>query len=217
MLEITHLPLHTIDGRPLVHKYYQQKEHTEGLLIVFPGNHYGVDGPLLYYPIQIMQAAGWDTLAVTYGYQSAMQDVFEINMEDMLKECRLAINTVLKAREYPLIGLIGKSLGACVVVHLCSNEERLVEARAVYLTPPIGTPFFDTVFRATSQPAYLALGTKDQFYQPDSLDALRAARPFEIDVIEDSDHSLGIKGDLEASIAALHRVVTKTCDFIRGG
>ena len=71
MYELANLDLKTADGRPLIHKFYRQSEMAEGLLLVFPGNHYGVDGPLLFYPSELLRDLGWDTLAVSYGFQTA--------------------------------------------------------------------------------------------------------------------------------------------------
>jgi hypothetical protein len=70
MSELFPLPLLTSNGEPQVHKYRRQAGRTEGLLVTFPGNHYGVDGPLLYYPRSHFEAVGWDTFGLTYGYQS---------------------------------------------------------------------------------------------------------------------------------------------------
>jgi dienelactone hydrolase len=120
----------------------------------------------------------------------------------------------LGQREYRHIGLIGKSIGAGVVAHLFQVEPGLGEARGVYLTPPLGTPFFDPVFTQTKQPAYFAIGTADRFYQQEALDSLREARSFELTLIEAADHSMDITGDLEASIEAVKKVSREVVDFL---
>jgi hypothetical protein len=83
--------------------------------------------------------------------------------------------------------------------------------------PESTTPLFDPIFTRTIQPAYLALGTADRFYDPQALEALRAARPVTLTVIEGADHSLDVAGDLEASIRAMRRVTREVVEFLSGG
>ena len=215
MPELVALPLETADGRPLVHKLYRQSVTAAGLLVTFPGNHYGVDGPLLYYPCEILGAEGWDTLAVSYGFQTAMKEPLEDGLEGLIKECRSAVLAVLAGREYPRIGLVGKSLGAGIVAHLCVNQAELASARAGYLTPALGTPFFDPLFVKTQQAAYLALGTKDRFYSSEALEQLRAQKPFELALIEGADHSMDVTGNLTASVEAVSQAVGGLLAFVR--
>ncbi len=208
------LPLQTADGRPLVHKFYRQRGPTQGLLVTFPGAHYGVDGPLLYYPSLALRQAGWDTLAVTYGFQSAGADLKARDLSGLLQEYRQAVEQALAERAYPRIALLGKSLGTGVVARLCRDLPALAGARAAYLTPMLGTPFFDPAFAETSNPAFVALGTADRFYDPEALERLRAQRGFQLTPVEGADHSLNIPGDLEASIANMARVVRETVEFL---
>jgi hypothetical protein len=91
----------------------------------------------------------------------------------------------------------------------------LAAARAVYLTPALGTPFFDPFFVKTGQPAYFALGTQDRFYSAEVLERLRGQRPFELALIDGADHSLDVPGDLSASIEAVGRAVAGLLAFLR--
>lgn len=214
MSEVVHLPLKTTDGRPLMHKFYKQEGEVEGILITFPGGNYGVDGPLLYYPGELLRFAGWDTLAVTYGYQTNMEEMSLETIPALIEECLTAVRYSLSQRAYARIGLAGKSLGASVAAHLCQVESGLKLARAAFLNPPLGHPFFDATFRETRQPAYLATGALDRFYTAEALESLRRARPFEQTVIEDADHSMDVAGDFEASIGAVKRVVEEIVEFL---
>ncbi len=216
MFERVQLPLKTAEGRPLMHKFYRQVESVEGLLITFPGGNYGIDGPMLYYPSELLVASGWDSLALTYGYQSSMEPFAMDTIPGLLRECRGAVETVLAEREYPRIGLVGKSLGAGVVAHLIQTDPSLASARAVYLTPPLGKSFYDPIFMQTEGPALLAVGTKDRFYDPEALESLRAVRPFELILVEGADHSMDIVGDLGASIDAVKRVTNGVLAFLLG-
>ena len=215
MSDIVRLPLRTSDGYPLVHKFYRQEGESNGLLMTFPGERYGVDGPLLYYLSELMGAAGWDTLALTYGFQLTMEPFSADVIPGLMQECRSALETVLAERTYPRLGLAGKSLGAGVVAYLCQSEPSLTEARAIFLSPALGTPLFDPILVQIHHPSYIAIGTQDRFYDPEILDTLRASRPFELTVIEGADHSMDVLGDLDRSIGAVKRIVSEVVDFLQ--
>jgi pimeloyl-ACP methyl ester carboxylesterase len=174
-----------------------------------------VDGPLLYYPSKLLGAEGWDTLAVSYGFQTAMGEPFGAGLEALVLECWAAIGAALEAREYPRLALLGKSMGAGVVAYLCANRPELAAARAGYLTPALGTPFFDPFFEQTRQPAYLALGTLDRYYSGEALERLAGLRAFELELIEGADHSLDVPGDLSASMEATGRAIAGLMAFIQ--
>jgi hypothetical protein len=210
------LPLKDTRGRPLMHKFYRQEGDANGLLVTFPGGNYGMDGPLLYYPSELLQAAGWDTLALTYSFQVEMKSISPDLFPGLMEECRASVATVLAEREYPHVGLVGKSLGAAVVAYLCQTEPSLVDARAAYLTPPMGTPLFDPIFSQTKQPAYLAAGSDDRFYDPQVLKALRVPHLFKVTVIQGADHSMDVPGDLDASLEAVKWVAGEIVEFMQG-
>jgi dienelactone hydrolase len=212
---LINLSLKTDDGRPLMHKYYRQREQPQGLLIGLPGGHYGVDGPLLYYPSELLREEGWDSLVLTYGYVTAGQELSLETAPALLSECQAALTRVLSERAYPRLGLVGKSLGAGVVAYLCRQMAELAEARAAYLTPVLGSAFFDDVFAETRQPAYVAVGTKDRYYDHQALEDLQTSRSFALTRVEGADHSMDVRGDLRASLAAVERVVSETLAFLK--
>jgi hypothetical protein len=212
--DVQRLPLETHDGRPLANKFYRQDGDPGGLLVTLPGNHYGVDGPLLYYPSELLWNTGWDTLAITYGYQSAAIEFGHEVVPYVLQECQAALEFILSERNYPRIGLVGKSLGCFIIAQLCSTFEGLENVRCVYLTPPIGTPFFDEIFPETTQPAHLAIGTEDRFYNPKALEDLQGKRSFGLTLVEGADHSMDVAGDLKASLEGMEKVTQDVVDFL---
>jgi predicted alpha/beta-hydrolase family hydrolase len=216
MPEPTYLDLVAEDGHPLRHKYFQQGGQPKGLVVSLPGDNYGVDGPLLYYPNQRLWRGGWDTAGITYGYQSAGKRFAPLAIAGVLDECQRAIEVLLHQRDYQQLVLMGKSLGASLVALLCQQLVLPAWTRAVYLTPPLGA-MFNPIFLETAQPACLALGTVDRFYDPEALRALRQARTFHLIQIEGADHSLNIEGDLQASLDGVKRVTEEVIAFICAG
>jgi hypothetical protein len=216
MVHLESLPLVASDGRPLVHKFYRQTGDPSGLLLALPGNHYGVDGPLLYYPSKLLRDLDWDTLALSYGFQTLGVEFDHEMVPGVVQECQGAVRIILSERIYSKIGLVGKSLGSFIIAQLCSIEEALGDARCLYLTPPLGTPFFDQLLQQGTQPAHIAIGTEDRFYNPLALEDLSEKRSFGLTLIENADHSMDVPGDLRASIEAVRRVTQEGVDFILG-
>ena len=209
------LPLKSHDGRPLPHTFYEAE--GTGILLVLPGLHYGPDGPALYLLAKRMQAAGWDTLGLTYGFQAAMTFPWTDHAGETLAECRAALEAVRLHRSYERIAVVGKSLGTILLVQLCAEGVVPEEARVAHLTPPLGNPVFDGAFAETRQAAYIAIGTRDRFYDPAALQALAAKRPAYLRVLEGADHGLDVPGDLAATLRAVGQVVEDTTAFFVSG
>ena len=213
MPEPTYLDLVAEDGKLLRHKYFQQEGVPAGLLITFPGDNYGVDGPLLYYPSQLFWAQGWDTAAITYGYQSAGKPFSPLAIADVLSECQRAVSTLLAERPYPQLVLMGKSMGSSLVALLCQQMVLPPRTRAVYLTPALG-PMFNPGFLETTQPAMLVIGTDDRFFDAAALSELQKRRAFHLVQVDAADHSMNIPGDLAASLEAVQHVTEAVNGFV---
>jgi len=182
-----------------------------------PGGNYGPDAPMLYYPRELLMAQGWDTLDIQFGFQTAGEELTLEKAPEVYQDARTALLAALLGRQYERIVLVGKSLSTGVVAQLCLQEDAAKECRAVYLTPTLGWGLFDQAFVRTTQPALLALGTRDRFYQPELLEKLRAARSFELVLVEGADHSMDVEGNLERSLAGLRRVVQAVVEFATSG
>lgn len=213
MVEPFKLELETADGRHLMHKYYPAAADPTGLALLLPGDHYGVDAPLLYYPALALRQQGWDTLAITYGYQAAGKLISLDEIPDTVDEVVRGLKAALAHRQAPRLLLIGKSLGAALITTLCQVDPVFENARTIYLTPPLEMPFFASAFAETSQDALVILGTADRFFNPKVLDEMRSAKSFELMKIEGGDHSLNFGDDLNATLQVLGEVVRRMLAF----
>jgi hypothetical protein len=209
------LSLKTHDGRPLPHTFFEGE--GAGLLVVLPGLHYGPDGPVLYLLAKELQGSGWDTLGLTYGFQAAMAFPWMDHTGETLAECGAALGEVLGRRVYRRVGIAGKSLGTILLVQLCLQGVVPDSAGVALLTPPLGNPVFDAAFVETRQAAYIAIGTRDSFYDPEALHALAAKRPAYVRVLEGADHGLDVPGDLAATLSAVGQVVEDSAAFFLTG
>lgn len=216
MPEPTFLDLVAENGQPLRHKYMQQEGEPKGLVVSLPGDNYGVDGPLLYYPSQGLWSLGWDTAAITYGYQSAGEPFSPLTIADVLAECERALQTLLTTRAYSRLVLMGKSLGAVLVGLLCQQMTLPSPTHAVYLTPPLGA-MFNPIFLETTQRACVALGTADRFFEASVLEQIQGEKAFTLIQVDGADHSMNIAGNLEATLNALGNVVEGVVTFVTIG
>jgi pimeloyl-ACP methyl ester carboxylesterase len=212
--QLGRLDLRAVNGSLLPHRFFRHDETPRGLLFVLPGHAYSGDAPLLYYPALALREQGWDTLAISYSYQSRMADASGEAVAEALQESRQALVAALSTRPYPAVALLGKSLGTAVAAYLVSDVPDLLDAPVAYLTPLIGSPLFDTPFATTRGPAYLALGTADPYCDLQALERLRAARPFTLTKVEDADHGMNVAGDLDGSIRAVRRIALEAADFM---
>lgn len=217
MGEFASLPLETADGNVLPHTYYRQDSDPAGLVIILPGAHYGFDGPLNYHLIHRLRERGWDSLGLMYGFQAAMKGGFAENWLPTLQECRQAIRVSTAARPYPLLTVVGKSLGSSLLAVLATDMDELQAARLAHHTPPLAMPSLPEQLAAATQPMYLALGSVDRFYDPDQIEALKASRPILVRVVEGADHGMDVPGDLEATMRAVQLVVEDTLSFALTG
>ena len=215
MSELVQLPARAADGRPLPHRYFRHPGGAEALLVTLPGRMYGVDGALLFYPSLLLARRGWDTLGLTYGFQTSPEAALP-DVPALADECLGTLRAALQGRAYTRIGLVGKSLGASVAARLCVAAPEVAAARVAFLTPLLGTPLFDPDFTRTAQPACLVTGTADSVFDEQALHALAAARPFRLVRVEGGDHSLIVGDGLGASLRALETALSEVLDFLEG-
>jgi len=209
------LPLKMHDGRPLPHTFHETE--GKGLLVVLPGLHYGPDGPVLYLLAKEMQAAGWDTLGLSYGFQAAMSFPWTDHAAGTLAECRAALAEAASQRPYDRKAVVGKSLGTVLLVQLCLQGAIAESTAVAHLTPPIGSPAFDTGFVETRQPAYLAIGSRDSYYDEDAVRSLAGKRQVWLRVLPGADHGLDVAGDLQATLGVVGQVVKDVAEFFLTG
>ena len=217
MTERVVLPLQTADGKPLLHAYQRHIAGVESLAVGFPGNHYGVDGPLLYYPLSILKEAGWDTLTMAYGYQSNAEEFSSEKVPGILQEAQSTFEMAMQMAGYKQVALLGKSLGAFVVAYLAAHAEGVEFARCIYLTPPIDNAYFLASLLDASQASYLAIGTADRYYDSEKLEEIRAAKNVTIRLIPDADHSLNLFPNMRSTLDALRLVTEEVVEFVAAG
>ncbi len=178
---------------------------SERLAVILPGQRYTNMAPFLYYPLNIALEAGYDALAVEYGFQRGGGEFVpdKDSFAHLIKETKEAIDICLKEKRYNEILFIGKSLGTLVQTYL-KNEFSDYPQRHVFLTP---LPECISVIKQTE--CMVAVGTKDKVFKNEHLTEISELKGIKLITIEGADHSMekgGYKEDL--------RILTETCGSI---
>ena len=121
--------------------FFKNEKPTEALIVVFPGNGYACDMPLLYYCTEAALQLGYDVINLKYFFQCSETE-FENNDADyrqVIDDCYSQLkNNVLNENSYKNIVFASKSLGT-----IFAGETALlfseVEINHFFLTPLAGT------------------------------------------------------------------------------
>lgn len=88
------------------------KNDNTSLAVLFPGQNYSCELPLLYYAGKSAYDAGHDLFILEYGYQSARRPFEETNVDKVIHECYNSIKQVIN--NYDHVTFVSKSLGTYI-------------------------------------------------------------------------------------------------------
>lgn len=205
--ETIRLQLTTADGTAVVHRYTRHTDPaSDRLLVLLPGQGYTVDMPLLYVLSLAASQAGWDVLAVNYGFQSQVG----APMGGLEDEVRAALSHPELERGYREMCIAGKSLGTPLAVKAARGVA--VETVRLILLTPIGA----SVESAGDLPTLAIIGTADNAYDPDMIAATGARPNTTWKVYDGLSHSLIDRDDWRRSLLALGQTTDDCMVFLRG-
>ncbi|RPH75538.1 hypothetical protein EHM76_01435 [bacterium] len=179
------------------------------LAIVLPGRNYGPDKPVLYYPSRLMLAHGADVLQVDYGIsreESESQNLGE-QAERAASVSDLTIRAVLEQIRPEWITLIGKSLGAFVMIKLLTSNIPLPRTDCIWITPVLKQAQLAEQMEKVRQISFVAAGGSDPYSDEKALERLEKISGMHTLVIEKADHSLEIPGNINESLRGLQRLL----------
>ena len=93
LMQVDKIILPSYWGRDISHKHI--KNNNISVAVVFPGQNYSCQLPLLYYMGKSAYDAGHDLLILEYGYQSARTAFEESNVDKVIHECYNSINQII--------------------------------------------------------------------------------------------------------------------------
>jgi hypothetical protein len=177
---------------------------SDNLMVMLPGQGYSCNHPVLYYVRRMAIKHGFDVLSVEYGFQAAHLELDAQNTDTLQDDVWRAVKPVLE-QGYRQVCIVGKSLGTPLAAHLAKTIS--ADRISLILMTPIGGAFQGVEAVRT----LAVMGTSDPLY---STEVVTAFPNIEWQVFDGLNHSLEVKGDWKASIAALERVIAVCEAFI---
>jgi hypothetical protein len=212
------LEIRGYDLQPVPHELIAHDAESPRLAILLPGFGYTCDMPLFYYLESLVGNAGYDVLRVDarFGKTPGMHDLsFDERIARIGDDVAAVLRAGIEHREYQEVVIVAKSITTVAIANLLSAGPMPSQSlRIVWLTPLIAILEQCERIAAIAAPGLIVTGDKDPVYDAASLNRLLTHEHLRACVIADGDHSLGIEGDISASIAALNRVVTTIAAFL---
>ncbi|TKC19818.1 alpha/beta hydrolase [Robertmurraya kyonggiensis] len=184
------------------------------ICFMFRGGGYSYDRPLFYYSTRVMLRNNIDVVHIHYSYDQQTMKKSEIT-KIMMDDINPVIDDVLKNGQYNDTIFLGKSNGTIPIANDLMKRDEFFASKMILLTPLIK---FDSIFNSilnSQHQGLLVIGDNDLHFNPGRIEQLSETN-FDIDVIQNADHSLDI-GEFEAteSILVLQRVMERIQETIR--
>ncbi|MCF6136415.1 alpha/beta family hydrolase [Pseudalkalibacillus berkeleyi] len=167
---------------------------ADKVCFMFSGAGYTYDKPLFYYSTMVMLESEYDVVHIHYAYE---KDVRNLPLENLTKIIVNDVNPIIEEvhsnKDYKEKVLLGKSFGTLPIIDgFMKDAKRFHDSKIVILTPLLTKePLYETLLTCNHD-VYLVIGTKDQFYRIDKINALSKKENMTLKVIEDANHSLDI-------------------------
>ena len=195
---------------PVPNSFIQQQHETHHLALVLPGIRYPVNGPVLYYPTNLLLAKRADVLHVEYAYYQhpEFQDGSdEERLQWIGTDVVAAYRTAMSERSYIHLTLIGKSLGTLAMGHLLATETLPGQVEAIWLTPLLRHDHLHQQILACPYRSLLMIGTADLHYDAARLSEIQKGTEHETLTIDGADHSLDLEDRVLPSIRVLEKLM----------
>lgn len=172
------------------------------LAVFFPGIGYTADKPLLYYSEKLAKQYHYETVRLSYGELP----------KDMDRAFKEALNTARTAlhkyswRKYEEILFISKSIGTAVACAYA--EECKLQCRNIYYTP------LEQTFSLHPQQGIVFHGTADPWAETEMIEENCREYHLPLHIIEGTNHSLEVQGDIELNIRNLAEIMDVTEKYI---
>src|SRR5688500_6307733 len=159
-------------AEPVPNTFFKQAAGSEHLVLILPGMGYTCQMPLLYYSEKLLLSMGADVLLIEYEY-SHRQDFKDAPSDErerwLVADVEAAYRAAVGQGDYKRVTVIGKSIGTIAMGHLLTDEDKLSQAQAVWLTPTLRYGEVARQIRNFSGRSLLVIGSADSHYDPDIL------------------------------------------------
>jgi predicted alpha/beta-fold hydrolase len=201
-----------VAGRPILHSLIVREQTPKGLVMMLPGRGYLNVHPLMHYLQKIALTQGFDVLSVTYGFQTQLYSMGNIE-GDLIEEIRQVADQVWSQRSYDRIVLAGKSLGTPLASAYGSElSMRFPDAEIAYI---MLTPVQGATSMIEQRPTLAVISTADAAYDPAVVEADTQNSWIEWLILDHLNHALEVADDWQQSILALQTILTGCEGFLK--
>ncbi len=186
-------------GTTIRNEYLVQGKDT--LAVLLPGGRYTLMAPLMYYAYVAVQQAGYDILAVEYGFQRTDKGIQhnETDLAHLTSEAQEAISKCLDQKDYKKLIFIGKCLGTHIQTQLADIFADISQ-KHIFITPWLEC--IETINRADS---LVIVGSNDAIFKKEHTDRIAVVDHIKLNIIDGANHDLE-KGGYQESLAILTNV-----------
>lgn len=196
-------------GRPVTYTLRRHEDSVNTLTVIFPGQAYFKDAPLMWYSALAAFEAGSDTLALEYDFQSNHTGVDGDSLNQTCEEVITSLEQFLDSRDYSKLIFISKSIGTLIVSRICENHFSQVVGHIFQ------TPLRPTVeFMRNSSRMLVLVGDRDPAFGHQDMARIQNLKNIALVTFSGADHLLEVKGNFARSLEYLEKVSRETFNFV---
>lgn len=196
VVNVSFIDVKSCFGHEIKNKYLVNEPPSSGLAVLFPGQNYSCDRPLLYYAASVALQGGFDVLRLEYGYWAAgvkfTGEIYPRIIEETFEDVQKCLQ-----KPYKDVFFISKSLGTIFAGEI-SRRLGPENVNNLFLTPVPMTLHF-----LADAKCRIIAGSADEQFPKELLENPQNFPLAELVTIENANHSLEIAGDYKKSIEAL--------------
>ncbi|MHB1525367.1 MAG: hypothetical protein ACYCZN_03640 [Candidatus Dormibacteria bacterium] len=184
------------------------------LVIVLPGQRYGVEGPALHIPVLALEEMGAETALIEY--PTRLPEANETEWESAFrKSVATQVTSLLEGARPTKVTFLAKSLGTVVLASLEVTSQMTAQVQAIWVTPIFGQWPVRAGAVAHGWRSLLIAGGADPLHVPNHHEAVREALAADSLVLPNADHSLEVPGDVLATVDGLRALAQAVLAFAR--
>lgn len=196
--------------------FFQQPKSSGKLALIHPGLRYNCDKPLLYFTTEALLQKGFDVIQLWADYTTPeFHDLTQAEQSRCLFEDSSALLSAGKqTRSYDLLLLGGKSIGTLTMTLLLNQDQKMLSATTLWLTPLLYMPPLVQVIKELQGPAFIAGSDADPTFDMEVASEITETPNISTLVVNGGDHSLEIAGDVHRSLQELSRITNSFSSFL---
>jgi predicted alpha/beta-hydrolase family hydrolase len=202
--------------RKVPNKFLRQPKSPGKLALIHPGLRYNCDKPLLYFTTEALLQKGFDVIQLWADYTTPeFQDLNQTEQTScMFEDSSALLSAGKQARSYDLLLLGGKSIGTLTMTLLLNQDQKMLSATTLWLTPLLYMPPVVQVIKQLQGPAFIAGSDADPTFDMEVVSEIIETPNISTLVVNGGDHSLEIPGDMHRSLQELSRITNSLSSFL---